>query len=125
MIPYDQNRGSGQWIKLGWYSRLPLSHGLAILHRLTIPPLRGRDPAIIHQDVDFPIQELRRFVDFLADLVGIAEIADGIVEFLGIEVLFQVDFGRVLELCFVDVEDEDFVASLYRRSMSGFDISHT
>ncbi len=58
---------------------MPLSHGLAILHRLPVLPLWGGDPAIIHQDVDFPVQEFRRFVDFLADLVWIPEVADGIV----------------------------------------------
>lgn len=107
----------------------PLVERGGVGHRLAVFPLRRRDAcgesvwgagrrvrvgraggrtAVVDEHVDAAAEEAGGLLHLVADVVDIAEVADGGTDAWG--VLLEVDVGGVVELGVVDVEEEDAVA---------------
>lgn len=73
---------------------------------------------VVDQDVDVAAEEFGGIGDRLADLVGIAEVADGGGEVGGM-VFGEVDVDGVVQFISIDVEQEDAIALVQEMASQG------
>lgn len=90
----------------------PLARRVEVVHGLAILPEGGADAAVVDQDIDAVVEEGGGVFGRLADVVDAAKVAQRVAEGAVGDVGVQVGVRGVLELLFVEVEDEYSVTFL-------------
>lgn len=90
----------------------PFCGGLEVVHGLVVFPERVADAAIVDQDINATIKELGCCFCSSPNVIDASKVADRGAELSFICEGLQMNFGRVLKLLLIKVEDEDFMAFL-------------
>jgi hypothetical protein len=81
-----------------------------VIHGGVVPPVRICNTTVVDEDIDATAQEIRSLSDFLANVRDVSQVADCAGD-IGEESL-KVGLCSIGEFFFIDVEDEDFIATL-------------